>query len=180
MEWNSELMVAALDQSVSDTFEQMAFMEVCPVSGDARADGISKNIDIDTVPDESNNVSEQSIRWARISVANPLDIEFWIGCPAELLAEISETVFSGMEFPPEMDVQGDTLAELANMIAGSFLAHLYPDDSTLMLGLPDVAFKNIPVPESAHSDSKSLKHNVYRRCYALDDERCIKVQIHST
>lgn len=180
MRMNDENMLVALDKAVSDTFEQMAFMEVCPVTSDPEAnmtpDAGMTGTSQDAASIDGASGSTPETRWVRIHVGHPMEVDLWLGCPVDVLAEVSETVFCGMEFPEGMDVQGDTLAELANMIAGAFLGGLYPDDSDVTVGLPEIGTTG-DAPDGTWMDTQTAQGRVMRR-YSFDDGRSVRVLIH--
>jgi len=108
----------AVQRAVTDTLENLAFMEVFPVP-----EGLPPG---------------QTEMTAALLFHEPHQGEIRISIPLTLLADISQTIFGtpteGMAVPSPRDL----LAELLNTVAGRFLIELLPEDQPFRIGLPEL------------------------------------------
>jgi hypothetical protein len=115
---------------VTDTLENLAFMEAFPVQED-----ISPG---------------QPEMTAALLFHEPHQGEIRITCPRSLLVSITETLCGLPEEGVSNGLLKDVLAEILNTIAGRFLEELLPDDQTFRIGLPEL-------DPPANLDSSSLR-----------------------
>jgi hypothetical protein len=108
----------AVLRAVTDTLENMAFMEVFPVLEDLSPGQVEMT--------------------AALLFHEPQQGEIRIAMPPALLEKISRTVFGlpaeGAAAPDPKDI----LAEFLNTIAGRFLIELLPADQPFRIGLPEL------------------------------------------
>lgn len=107
----------AITNAVSDTLENLAFMEVMPV------------------PDAGDTPREEALLAAALLIYEPYRGEIRLELPRPLLEEIFQTVFGLLEEETGPDLN-DLLAELLNTIAGRMLIELLPANQPFQFGLP--------------------------------------------
>jgi hypothetical protein len=108
----------AAQRAVTDTLENLAFMEAFPVPED-----ISPG---------------QALMTAALLFHEPQQGEIRIAMPPTLLKKISQTVFGLPAEGTAVPEPKDLLAELLNTIAGRFLIELLPADLPFRIGLPEL------------------------------------------
>ena len=109
-------LASLMAQAVSETIENLAFLEVTPSPTGPEAD--------------------ESCLWVDMLVHDPVQGEFRLTLPAALLGQIGEALFGtpAAEIPEASQL--DLLAELLNTIAGRFLSEILPPETSFKLGLP--------------------------------------------
>jgi len=112
----TEQFAAAMHQAVSETFENMAFLAVEPVSSAER--------------------QEVDILVASLLMHDPCQGEFRLLMPRDLLLQVAEALFALPVEELNDQLIEDTLSELLNTIAGRFLNEVLPG-SVYQLGLPE-------------------------------------------
>lgn len=117
-------LAAAMHDAVSTTLENMAFMDVQPLTEAHDCQG------------------HQRVFRARLLVNNPIAGELCLIMPEELLGEIAAGIYGAP--PTELEPQKlrDILNEMLNTIAGLFLSRVLPHNQTFELGLPEISETN--------------------------------------
>jgi hypothetical protein len=123
----------AVQRAVTDTLENLAFMEAFPVPED-----ISPG---------------QALMTAALLFHEPQQGEIRIAMPPALLEKISQTVFGLPAEGTAVPEPKDLLAELLNTIAGRFLIELLPADQPFRIGLPE-----LDPPAAFEADSCAIWH----------------------
>ena len=83
--------------------------------------------------------SDESVLWVTLLVYDPVQGEFQLIMPRELISEIAEIVYGPlMDEITDQNIL-DLLAEMLNTIAGRFLSEILPDDESFKLGIPESA-----------------------------------------
>lgn len=139
--------LAALDKAVANAFEQMAFQEVRREPEPLAAEEV------------------HPLGWMEIRLLKPFHARLLLGCPEAMIREIAETAFCGAELPDGVDVCADTLAELTNTIAGTFLSHLEPEDASIQVDLPE----RVAPPPGGHAAGAGDAPSAVQAVYMLDD-----------
>ena len=106
-------------QAVSESIEDMAFMEVLPNKDASGPTGLSGDV----------------IR-ASLPVQDPVQGEFVICLNKDLLINIAETVYGPMVDELRDQNLFDLLGEILNTVVGRFMSAIVPGDRTFRLGLP--------------------------------------------
>lgn len=121
---HKEPLADLITQAVAETIESLAFLEVTPSPEPP-------------VPDENT-------LWVDMLVHDPVQGEFRLTVPSQLLALITETLYGqpAAEIPEATRL--DLLAELLNTIAGRFLSELLPAETSFKLGLPTLVHSQFP------------------------------------
>jgi two-component system chemotaxis response regulator CheY len=115
-----------METAVSDTLENMAFIEAFPSSTEPQTD------------------NEQDMLWATLLVLKPIHQEFRLEMPRNLLTEIAATVYeTASDQPPNEEHIHDLLAELLNTIAGHFLRDTMPE-KTFKIATPQLGVGTPP------------------------------------
>ncbi|HIJ78004.1 MAG: response regulator [Desulfobulbaceae bacterium] len=110
-----------MQTAVSDTLENMAFMEAFPGS-----------------PDPEQQKGQHDWLWATLLVLKPIHQEFRLEMPMTLLREIASTVYeSNIDHTLNEQHIHDLLAELLNTIAGHFLRDTMPE-KTFKISTPQL------------------------------------------
>ncbi len=117
---------AALASAVSTTCEGLAFMEVMPL---AEAE--------DRDPDEP-------VVYAQVPCLAPRTGGLVIACPRSAAAEIVSAVHSVAPEEVGESLLRDTFGEMANTIAGCWLATVVAENETFTLGLPQTGVALTP------------------------------------
>lgn len=78
---------------------------------------------------------------AAIPILEPEEGRFVLDIPPALAAELTG-IIHGLADAPDEALLNDTLAEVANTVAGRFMAAITPPGSAFRLGLPDVSTVN--------------------------------------
>lgn len=111
-------MNSALVDAVSETLENMAFMEVFASDAPFSPEGS----DVLTVS---------------LLIHDPQPGELWMTIPRPLLMMVAEGVFALPSEDLGEQILRDLLAEILNTLAGRFLTRLLPPLQSYRLGLPD-------------------------------------------
>lgn len=112
--------------AVEETFEEMAFLEVCQVK-----------IPSDEPPDEG------SLLRASLLVHDPFPGEICFVAPRTLLTGMAGTLFCAEDTAISDETLLDLQAELLNTIAGKVMNQITPEDTTFKLGLPETEAKSL-------------------------------------
>ncbi len=130
---NKDELSAALFQSVQDTLETMAFAEVRPFD-----ETIDEIVDGDV-----------TFLWGKVhidSIHEMSSVEFCL--PNEFAKEMADTMYAGM-IEIEQKAVMDTVAELTNTLAGSFLLSFGEKAGKFVLSVPESGTgKSTPPSES--------------------------------
>ena len=130
-----------METAVSDTMENMAFIEAFPSSTEPQAE------------------NEQDLLWATLLVLKPIHHEFRLEMPKKLLSKIAATVYeTDSDHPPSAQHIHDLLAELLNTIAGHFLRNT----------MPETSFK-ISTPQLGVGSPPELTNNAQQWNFISDD-----------
>lgn len=116
----------AMQQAVSQTLENMAFMEVLEHY------------------DPSCTIPAAELAWASLLIADPVQGEIRLAMSKTLLTKLTAAIFA---LDPEEISQAqmdDILHELLNTIGGLFMTKLLEDDQTYALGLPEAGEGALP------------------------------------
>ena len=116
----SENLDLALQSAVTETIENMAFMEVL-LNPDAQWDPAS----------EATLIGRQQM-------VEPLQCEMQLIIPNKLIGSITDVVHSLSDSEFKDDILQDVLAEILNTIAGRFFSAILPDEQAFQMGLPTV------------------------------------------
>ncbi len=116
---NSPLISAKIAEAVSETFGNMAFLDVAPVQ-DA------------TLPEDV-----QQVIWAKLLIHDPIQSEMMLYIPESALSTIAKSIYAIPEDELSSQIKIDCIAELLNTIAGRFLTDILPADRSFQLGLPE-------------------------------------------
>lgn len=117
----TETVTQTLFQAVTETLENMAFVDVLPE------------------PAPENGEDQQGERLtASLLIHDPVQGELRLDMPVPLLRALGETVFAMPAEELGESVPKDLLAEILNTIAGVFLTRLLPQDQPYRLGLPEL------------------------------------------
>lgn len=113
-----------LETSVSETIENIAFMEVTP----------SDSSDI--------FLTDEEIITTSLMVCSPVECNFKLSMPKNLLIEITQTIYSPVDNIDNKIIDNkildDTLSEILNTIAGRFLNKVLPENQEFKLGVPEI------------------------------------------
>lgn len=120
-----------LPRIVSETFEGMAFLDVCMVC--------DPPVDLDNI----------EWLWAKVEMNAPLTGNIYVVLPAELAEAIAYQIHGEIEKQLLDQIVADSLGEIANTIAGGLLGLLTPQTGSLSLGLPDTG-KGLPKASPQH------------------------------
>ncbi|MBN2711841.1 MAG: chemotaxis protein CheX [Planctomycetes bacterium] len=141
-------MAEAVLEATSETLENMAFMEA--VMAECRLD----------------DFADQVFCWSAVPVLEPVKGTVTLMMSKSLAAMLTSAIMGLFDEEPEDTIICDSLAEVANTIAGRFVAMISPDDVTFKLGVPVTACGAIPVGEGIYS-------NV---CIDIeDDHMCVRI-----
>ena len=119
---NRDELSAALFQSVQDTLETMAFAEVRPYDKSIDSDLFDADIDY---------------LWGKVTIDSIHDmsaVEFCL--PNEFAKEMADTMYAGM-IEIEQKAVMDTVSELTNTLAGSFLLSFGEKAGKFILKVPE-------------------------------------------
>jgi CheY-specific phosphatase CheX len=92
---------------------------------------------VDIQPTEDENLSEDGVIIAVISLVGDVDWTVFIGLPRSTATEIAKT-FAGFEIPYDSPDMGDAIGELTNIIAGQAKAILDSRGLASEISLPSV------------------------------------------
>jgi hypothetical protein len=132
-------------QSIAVTLENMAFMEVLPLS------------------EETETESDEKM-FARLLVLDPLQAEMTLTLPVQLLTNIIDVVHAFPDDDVVEKIRSDMLGELLNTVAGRLLNDFLPGNQAYRLGLPEVTGER---PASCDGPSKTWKYDVEGEQVAL-------------
>ena len=118
--FSHEAITEALNQSVCETLENLAFTEVM------------------VAPDTSLNLKPVQCLGTRISLGNLGTMDLVL--EKNFLEEIGGILFNAGPEGLEPDALPDTLNEILNIIAGRFLEKLFQGQSDFTMGLPEPHF----------------------------------------
>lgn len=108
-----------LSMAMADTLENMAFIEVIPETGETEA------------------LPGTDCLGVRLFVHDPVQGEFLLVMPWELINQITQTVLGSDQGEPSEESLFDLLAELLNTVVGRFLSEILPPDQVFRLGVPE-------------------------------------------
>lgn len=109
----------AMFDAVSQTFENMAFVEVTEQ------------------PQDSPNKLGETAPWVSMLIHDPFQGEIRLALTASLLRELTANMFGLETEEITQSQQEDIIAEILNTLTGLFMSALLPDDQTYQLGLPE-------------------------------------------
>jgi len=113
----------AISSAVSESLENMLFKTVQPLN----------------------------LVWGKVGVLSPLTGSVTVAFPEKTIVEITGDIYTcPLNDENRKDVYMDTVAEMANIIAGRLMSILVPDDTEFELNLPETGVGAI---ESIHSGS---------------------------
>ncbi len=121
----------AMQQAVSQTLENMAFMEVM------------EHFDPDY------EIPAEQLAWTSLLISDPVQGEVRLAMTKTLLEKLTAAIFA---LEPEEISQAqmdDILHELLNTIAGLFMTNLLADNQTFQLGLPEAGEGELPELEES-------------------------------
>lgn len=111
-----------VNQAVSETFENMAFIEAVPVR------------------DSTANILANPCHWARIAILEPKEGMMTLLVPSLMALEVAQDILTPLDDSPDTNADQsalDMFAEMLNTIAGVVMGELTPPDQTFRLGLPE-------------------------------------------
>lgn len=111
-----EQCLTALKQSLQETLEEMAFVELTPLPA---------------APE-----FEEGLRQVVIATLDEWDGQLWLRMDGGLLQEIIENVYAVESSEIDAAMELDMLAEVLNTLAGKVLRRLTAGDRSFRLGLP--------------------------------------------
>lgn len=120
MELSTANVSEAMNESVSEVFENMAFMEALPGEQEHAPD------------------SSEPVFYTRLPIYKPSPALVGLVIPQSLALNLAGSMMMrevNME-EDEFEIM-DVLSELANTLAGSLLTHMLPDLDSFELGLPE-------------------------------------------
>lgn len=116
----------AMKNAVSQTFENMAFLEV-----------------IDHY-DQEFTLSPEDLAWASLVIKDPVQGEIRLALPASALTQLTATIFALDPSEVDESKKKDILHELLNTVAGLFMTKLLPEHQTFDIGLPESGQDDLP------------------------------------
>ena len=114
----------AMTQAVMEVMEGMAFMEILATR------------------DEEAMAEAQNVLGVSLLVHEPVQWEFKLSIPLDLLGELAEAVFASPREELAPESLNDLMAEILNTVAGRFLTQILKDDQIYNLGLPEICPEN--------------------------------------
>lgn len=105
--------------AVSQTLENMAFIEVTELSNEIEPTAIA------------------DVTWVSILIHDPLQGEIRMAMPRKLLTEMTANMFGIESSEITEEQEKDIIAEILNTLTGLFMTKLLPEDQTYQLGLPE-------------------------------------------
>jgi CheY-specific phosphatase CheX len=121
----------AMQQAVSQTLENMAFMEVM------------EHFDPDY------EIPAEQLAWTSLLISDPVQGEVRLAMTKTLLTKLTASIFA-LELEEISQAQmDDILHELLNTIAGLFMTNLLADNQTFQLGLPEAGEGELPELEES-------------------------------
>ncbi len=122
-------MYNAMMTAVSQTLENMAFMEVM------------EHFDPDY------EIPAQETVWTSLLINDPVQGEIRLAMSGALLKKLSCNIFGIDEEELTESQMNDILNEIVNTVAGLFMTNLLPDDQQYKLGLPEIGEDELPAAE---------------------------------
>ena len=116
----------AMKNAVSQTFENMAFMEVIEHF------------------DQEFTLPQDDLAWASLVIKDPVQGEIRLALPASSLSQLTATIFALDPSEVDESKSKDILHELLNTIAGLFMTKLLPENQTFDIGLPESGQGELP------------------------------------
>ena len=138
----------AINLALTETLEEMAFMETCQVEGD-------------TTYLRNNNVE------VLLKVTQPISLKFILSMEIELLKEIATNILAVDEDNLTHNMQTDVISEILNTISGKIMKKIIPKEQSFDLGIPTVNKNNYENQESFVTcnfgtvDHKKILFSVY-------------------
>jgi hypothetical protein len=120
----------AMIHAVSQTLENMAFMEVTEH------------------PDKAYQIATEELAWTSLLIHDPVQGELRLAMPEPLLRTLTGNIFGQDEEVVTPAQQTDILNELLNTIAGLFMTSLLATDQEYKLGLPELGKGELPEPDA--------------------------------
>lgn len=115
----NEKMDSLLLKVVSDTIENMAFMEV------------------ELASDKNKIHDDKTPLWFSLLVNEPVQGEFILSMPESVNKKIFENIYGPSEKGPDRNHMMDILAEILNTLVGRFMGAIVEKEELLKLGLPE-------------------------------------------
>ncbi len=119
----------AMKNAVSQTFENMAFMEVIEHY------------------DQQFKLPPGDVSWASLVIKDPVPGEIRLALPTSGLTKLTAEIFALEPSNIDENKMRDILHELLNTIAGLFMTKLLPDNQTFEIGLPESGQGELPPTE---------------------------------
>lgn len=116
----------AMKDAVSQTLENMAFMEVIEHY------------------DQDFEIPENDLAWASLLIKDPVQGEVRLALTESSLKELTGAIFSLEEDAISREKMDDILHELLNTIVGLFMSKLLTDNQHFNIGLPEAGHGNLP------------------------------------
>lgn len=129
---NSQRLEETLISAVSETIENMAFVEAVHCSSEH------------CLPQ-----AEGAERRAVLKVFKPVNGLLYMVMPGQLLETVTENIYGEEPGGGPADTAGDTMSEILNTIAGRLMNHVTDPDQQFELGLP--ALDEVPVENERNS-----------------------------
>ena len=140
----------AIQGAVSETFENMAFIEA--FRNDAGA-GLG--------------LEDATTHWARLEVETPVKGNVLVYCTARLVDQIGTAVFGGL--PDDLQIKPvmmDVISEVLNTIAGRLMMRMVPGETTFTLGVPQAGMGKFQKSEDMHWDRFEIESDFF--CVLVD------------
>jgi CheY-specific phosphatase CheX len=116
----------AMFNAVSQTFENMAFVEVIEQ------------------PENNRKKINGPVPWVSMLIHDPFQGEIRLAITTSLLRELTANMFGLEADEITQSQQEDIIAEILNTLTGLFMTALLPDDQTYQLGLPEHGTGDFP------------------------------------
>lgn len=117
----------AMKDAVSQTLENMAFMEVIEHY------------------DQSYCIPPEDLAWASLVIKDPVQGEIRLALTKSALKDLTGAIFSLEEHEITQNKMDDILHELLNTIVGLFMSKLLADNEQFKIGLPEAGSGALPV-----------------------------------
>lgn len=135
---DNNLFYQAMIDAISQTLENMAFLEVIPHY------------------DQEYEIPLEELVWTSLLINDPIQGELKLALTKGTLKDLTGAVFSLSEDEITDAQMTDILHELLNTIAGLFLTSLLPDNQTYKIGLPESGEGALPTAEDGTISWKLL------------------------
>jgi len=122
----NKTLAEAMKNAVSQTFENMAFIEVAEHY------------------DQDYEIPANDLVWAYLMILDPLQGELRLALPKSALRELTGAVFSLEDTDISQTQMDDILHEILNTVAGLFMSNLLPDSQQYKIGLPEQGSGELP------------------------------------